>query len=58
VSELIAANKDFDLLLVPNRGHGFFLEPYVMRREWDYFVINLLGAVPPKEYTFQKDSSR
>ncbi|MBN1223870.1 MAG: DPP IV N-terminal domain-containing protein, partial [Candidatus Aminicenantes bacterium] len=56
VNELIAANKDFDLLLVPNRGHGFFLESYVMRRQWDYFVKHLLGAVPPKEYTFKKDS--
>jgi len=58
VNELIAANKDFDLLLVPNQGHGFFLEPYVMRREWDYFVINLLGAAPPKEYAFHDAPSR
>jgi dipeptidyl-peptidase-4 len=58
VNALIAGNKDFDLLLVPNRGHGFFLEPYVMRREWDYFVINLLGAVPPKEYAFHEVPSR
>jgi len=58
VNELIAANKDFDLLLVPNRGHGFFLEPYVMRRQWDYFVKHLLGAEPPKEYTFQKAPQR
>jgi len=58
VNELIAANKDFDLLLVPNRGHGFFLEPYVIRRQWDYFVEHLLGAEPPKEYTFQKAPQR
>jgi dipeptidyl aminopeptidase/acylaminoacyl peptidase len=56
-NELIAANKDFDLLLVPNRGHGFFLEPYVIRRQWDYFVKHLLGAEPPKEYNFQIDMS-
>ncbi|MEJ2218290.1 MAG: prolyl oligopeptidase family serine peptidase [Gemmatimonadota bacterium] len=50
VNALITANKDFDLIPFPNRGHGFGNEPYMIRRRWDYFVENLLGAVPPKEY--------
>lgn len=50
VNELIKANKDFDLILLPNRAHGFGNEPYMVRRRWDYFVRNLLGAEPPKEY--------
>ena len=50
VNELIKANKDFDLLLLPNRGHGFGNEPYMVRRRWDYFVRYLLGAEPPAEY--------
>ncbi|MGD0993438.1 MAG: DPP IV N-terminal domain-containing protein [Gemmatimonadales bacterium] len=50
VNELIRANKDFDLLLLPNRRHGFGNEPYMVRRRWDYFVRNLLGAEPPREY--------
>jgi len=50
VNELIRANKDFDLLMLPNRTHGFGNEPYMIRRRWDYFVKNLLGAEPPKEY--------
>jgi dipeptidyl aminopeptidase/acylaminoacyl peptidase len=50
VNELIKANKDFDLLLLPNRGHGFGNEPYMIRRRWDYFVKYLLGAEPPREY--------
>ncbi|TFH39518.1 MAG: S9 family peptidase [Bacteroidia bacterium] len=50
VNELIAANKDFDLILFPNRGHGFGNEPYMMRRRWDYFVKHLLGAEPPQGY--------
>jgi len=58
VNELIAANKDFDLLLFPNRGHGFGGEPYMMRRRWDYFVTHLMGAVPPKEYEFQAAGPR
>ena len=53
VNELIAANKDFDLILFPNRGHGFGREAYMMRRKWDYFVEHLLDAEPPKEYKFQ-----
>jgi dipeptidyl aminopeptidase/acylaminoacyl peptidase len=50
VDELIKANKDFDLLMLPNRGHGFGNEPYMVRRRWDYFVKYLLGAEPPHEY--------
>jgi dipeptidyl-peptidase 4 len=50
VNELIRANKDFDLLLLPNRRHGFGNEPYMVRRRWDYFVRNLLGAEPPQGY--------
>lgn len=48
---LIAANKDFDLLLFPNRRHGGG-EAYVLRKRWDYFVKHLLRAEPPKEYQF------
>jgi dipeptidyl aminopeptidase/acylaminoacyl peptidase len=50
VNELIKANKDFDLIMLPNRNHGFGNEPYMVRRRWDYFVRHLLGAEPPKEY--------
>jgi dipeptidyl aminopeptidase/acylaminoacyl peptidase len=50
VNELIKANKDFDLLLLPNRRHGFGNEPYMVRRRWDYFIRYLLGAEPPGEY--------
>jgi dipeptidyl aminopeptidase/acylaminoacyl peptidase len=50
VNELIRANKDFDLLLLPNRGHGFANEPYMIRRRWDYFVRNLMGAEPPSGF--------
>jgi hypothetical protein len=49
VDELIKANKDFDLIIAPNRNHGLN-EPYFIRRRWDYFVTHLLGATPPKEY--------
>jgi dipeptidyl aminopeptidase/acylaminoacyl peptidase len=54
VNELIKANKDFDLLMLPNRGHGFGNEPYMVRRRWDYFVRNLLGAEPPHGYELRQ----
>ena len=53
VDELIKANKDFDLLMLPNRKHGFGNEPYMVRRRWDFFVRYLLGAEPPHEYKLQ-----
>jgi dipeptidyl-peptidase-4 len=48
VDALIKANKDFDLLIVPNQGHAW--GDYGTRVTWDYFVRNLMGATPPKEY--------
>ena len=51
VDALIKANKDFDLLMLPNQPHGYGnMTNYMTRRRWDYFVKNLLGAEPPKEY--------
>jgi dipeptidyl aminopeptidase/acylaminoacyl peptidase len=48
---LIKANKDFDMLMLPNQPHGYGnMSNYMMRRRWDYFVKYLLGAEPPKEY--------
>ena len=41
---------DFDLIVLPNRGHGFGNEPYMVRRRWDYFVKHLMGAEPPANY--------
>jgi dipeptidyl aminopeptidase/acylaminoacyl peptidase len=48
---LIKANKTFDMLLIPNAGHGYGAAGnYVMRRRWDYFVKYLLDAEPPHDY--------
>ena len=53
VDALIKAGKDFDLVMIPNAAHGYgAASTYMMRRRWDYFVTNLLGAIPPKEYVF------
>jgi dipeptidyl aminopeptidase/acylaminoacyl peptidase len=48
---LIKANKDFELLLLPNQNHGYgTASNYMMRRRWDFFVRWLMEAEPPKEY--------
>ena len=46
VDALIKADKDFDLLVVPGRGHGVGETPYASRRRMDFFVRHLLGAEP------------
>lgn len=54
VDALVKANKDFDLLLLPNARHGYGADSlYVTRRRWDYFVEHLLGAEPPPQYKLQ-----
>jgi dipeptidyl aminopeptidase/acylaminoacyl peptidase len=50
VDQLIKNNKDFDLLLLPNSGHGYTAGAYMGRRRWDYFVKWLMGAEPPVNY--------
>ncbi|HEX6559311.1 MAG TPA: prolyl oligopeptidase family serine peptidase, partial [Longimicrobiales bacterium] len=46
VDALIRAGKDFDLLVVPNGGHGA-TGPDGIRRRNDFFVHWLLGVNPP-----------
>lgn len=57
VDALIKANKDFDLLIIPNAHHGYgAASQYMTRRRWDYFVRYLAGAVPPVEYRMKSNS--
>jgi dipeptidyl-peptidase-4 len=51
VDELVKANKDFDLIMFPNAGHGYGAAGnYMMRKRWDYFTKWLMGVEPPREY--------
>lgn len=47
VNALQAANKDFDLLLLP---HADAEGSYQMRRTWDYFVTHLQESTPPTNF--------
>ena len=54
VQALIKANRDFDMIAIPNVHHGYAAAtPYITRRRWDYFVRYLAGDTPPKEYALK-----
>ena len=55
VDALMKAGKDFDQIMLPQARHGYGADgAYIMRRRWDYFVQNLQGNLPPKEYQIGK----
>ena len=55
VSALMKAGKDFDQIMLPDAHHGYGKDAaYIARRRWDYFVRNLQGNIPPKEYQIGK----
>jgi dipeptidyl aminopeptidase/acylaminoacyl peptidase len=51
VNALIKARKDFDLLVVPNEGHGALRSSgdvgYGLRRQYDFFVRHLRQEPTP-----------
>jgi dipeptidyl-peptidase 4 len=55
---LIRANKDFDLLIIPNADHSAYsTSPYFIRRKWDFFVRHLLGQDPPSGYEIRSTAA-
>ena len=53
VQALIEADKEFDLLILPEGTHmdSYARNPYVLRRHWDYFVRHLRGETPPADFS-------
>ena len=52
VDALIKENKDFDLIIFPNKRHGYGdMNNYFTRKKWDYFVKHLKGIEPPKNFS-------
>ena len=48
VDALIKANKEFDMVIIPNVPHGYgAASDWMMRKRWDYFVRWLAGNTPP-----------
>lgn len=46
IDALTRADKDYDLILLPNRNHGSKSDRYFLRRMFDYFVRHLHGVEP------------
>jgi len=46
VDALIAADKDFDFVTIPNVGHGAVGHPYGRRKLYDFLVRHLHGVEP------------
>ena len=62
VDNLQKANKDFDMLILPNEGidgkGGVHIgSDYAFRRTWDYFVQHLQGVEPPKELNLERENT-
>ena len=45
---LVKADKEFDMLIFPSQHHGYTgkFSDYFLKKRWNYFVENLLGAKP------------
>ena len=48
------ANRDYDLLVVPNGSHAMDQNPYLMRRRLDNVVQHLLGLTPPTGFLLRE----
>jgi len=49
IDAFMKANKNFDLIYLPDTPHGSGrYTTYTMRRRWDYLVRHLMGATPPE----------
>jgi len=47
VEALIGADKDFDLVVLPNVGHGAISHPYARRKQYEFLVKYLFGPKLP-----------
>ncbi len=47
---LMEANRDFEMLIVPNETHYLYNHKFFTRKRWDFFVRHLMGVEPPLNY--------
>ena len=53
---LIAANRDFDMLYIPNAEHDLDSNAYAVRKRWDFFIRHLRGEQPPPGFRLPEPS--
>jgi len=59
VDALMAADRSFDLLVMPNRNHDLSYDPYYLHRLFDYFTEHLLGAArAPAQFSGGRSEAR
>lgn len=53
--ELVKADKEFDLLILPSQRHGYQGQhrKYFIKKRWNYFVKHLLGAEPIWDFKWE-----
>ena len=57
ISALTDANRDYELILLPDTEHGFAgRRAYLYRRTWDFLVRHLLGLEPPRDVELTEPS--
>jgi dipeptidyl-peptidase-4 len=47
IDAFIKADRDFDMLLVPDSPHGAGSEPYALKRSLEYFIDHLAAPTVP-----------
>ncbi len=47
---LMEANRDFEMLIIPNEDHSMYDHKFFTRKRWDYFTRHLIGMEPPTNY--------
>ncbi len=50
INALEKAQKDFQMMIIPNYSHGITHNPFYVKLKWDFFVKNLLHATPPENF--------
>ena len=50
VDALIKADKNFEMLIMPNQTHSLGRHPYFIRKRWNFFVEHLLDVKPPEDF--------
>ncbi len=47
---LMEANRDFEMVIIPNKNHSMYDHKFFTRKRWDYFTKHLIGMEPPSNY--------
>jgi len=52
------AQKDFQMMIIPNYSHGITHNPFYIKLKWNFFVKNLKGKTPPANFKIELQKSK